>query len=92
MSEAIFKAIAQFAAKAIWGQIQKHIFKPEPDPIDAVLGGIKRIEELIEELDYKAQIRDPMNRIYYWTGRMQDVIADIQQYVRSGLISRPRDS
>ncbi|TFY79466.1 hypothetical protein EWM64_g4548 [Hericium alpestre] len=79
MSSTILGFIVKLAGKAIWYEIKQHLFKPDPNPIDAVLGGQQRIMDLIEELDYKAQIREPMDHIYYWTKRMPEVIDDLNR-------------
>jgi hypothetical protein len=81
MSAQVLQAVAKIAVPLVWDSIKNMLFKPDPNPVDDILGGQQKIMDLIESLDYKKQVRDPMDKIHYWTKRMIEVINNIQKYV-----------
>ncbi|KAI1150060.1 hypothetical protein F4825DRAFT_468496 [Nemania diffusa] len=77
MSTDIINSILKFAAGEIFDQIKGLFYKPDTTVIDAIIGGFDRLETLIKTLDYQNKLWDPMNKIYYWVGRIQKTIDDL---------------
>lgn len=79
MSSAILSAIGKIVISTVWNNIQRHLFKPDTTEIDAIMGGFAMLDTLIRQIDFDSQLRGPMDKIYYWTERVDYVIDDLNR-------------